>query len=80
MEEGLEDRVAEPEGEEVLHRVLAEVMIDPVDLVGPQELAEVAVELAGAGEIVAERLLDHDPRPGRILQPAKEADRRPRRS
>ena len=63
----LEDRVAEPQGQDVLDRLLAEVVVDPVDLVLVEDPRDVAVQRAGAGEVVAERLLDDDAAPGALL-------------
>jgi len=56
----LEDRVTEPEGEGVLDRVLRQVVIDAEDLLFTKRLSQPVVDLAGAGKVVAERLLDHD--------------------
>jgi hypothetical protein len=58
----LDHRVREAEDEDVLHRLLAEVMVDPEHVRLVEDLARDAVELARAGEIVPDRLLDHDPR------------------
>src|SRR5205085_6394896 len=59
----LEDAVREPQRQNVLDRLLAEVVVDAEDLF----LAEVALDLraqrAGRLEIVAEGLLDDQPRP-----------------
>ena len=63
MEERLEDRVAEAEGQQVLHRLLAEIMVDAVNLIGPQETHDLPVEGQGAGQVVAKRLLDDHARP-----------------
>ena len=59
--DGLEDRVREPKGEDVLDGLLRQVVIDPVDLVLAEVLVELGIELARALEVAAERLLDHDP-------------------
>ena len=65
----LEDAVAEPEGQDVLDRLLAQVMVDAVDLALVEHARDVAVQRPGAGQVVAERLLDDDPAPGRFLLP-----------
>jgi len=51
------------QGQDVLDRFLAEVVIDPEDLVFVEDGMEVAVETPGAFEIGAEGLLDNDPPP-----------------
>ena len=67
VEERLEDGVAEAKRQQVLHRFLAEIMVDPVDLIGPKKAQEVAVEGQRAGKVVAERLFDDDARPGTVF-------------
>ncbi len=54
----LEDAVREAEDEDVLHRLLAQVVIDAEDLVFVEDLVDVIVQRAGAGQVVAEGLLD----------------------
>ena len=69
----LEHLVGEAQGQEVLHRLLAQVVVDPEDRVGREDPLDDVVELAGALEVVAERLLDDDPAPragGRLGQAA----------
>src|SRR5262249_54099708 len=73
MKERLEDGVAEAKRQQVLHRLLAEVMVDPVDLLGTEKSQEIAVEPDRAGEVVAEGLLDDDARPGKILVTANQS-------
>ena len=63
VEQRLEDGVAEAEGQEVLDRVLPQVMVDAIDLIGPQETQNVPVELHGAREIETERLFDNHASP-----------------
>ena len=58
--ERLEDRVVEAKAENVLDRLLSEVVIDAIDLVFAQRPVEVAVQRQGALEVMAEGLLDHD--------------------
>ncbi len=55
-----EDRVGEAEGEDVLDRLLAEVVVDPVDLVLTENALEDACQLARGLEVGAKRLLHHD--------------------
>src|SRR4029453_7635151 len=59
----LEDPVGEPEHQQILDRLLAEVMVDPVDLIFLEDAGEVAVERTGAFVVVAEGLLDDDAGP-----------------
>ena len=56
----LQDRVGEAQVGDVHHRLLAEVMVDPQDLLLVEHLAEFGVERARRFEVVAEGLLDHD--------------------
>ena len=57
----LEQRVGEPQHEQVLHGLLAEVVVDPEDLLFREHRADLVVDRAGRGEVVADRLLQHDP-------------------
>jgi hypothetical protein len=59
----LEDPVGEPEDEQVPDGLLAQVVIDPVDLGLAEDLSDLAVEAARRVQIAAERLLDDDPAP-----------------
>ena len=58
----LEQAVAEAKGEDVLHRLLAEEVVDPEDLCLFEHAVQGLVERSRGGEIVAERLLDDQPR------------------
>ena len=69
----LEDAVGKAQHQDVLHRLLAEIVIDPVDLVLGEELQELFVQRLRRGEIGAERLLDHQPSPRAVLF-AQQAD------
>ena len=63
----LEQAVGEPEGEDVLRRLLAEEMIDAENLVLGEDLVQCVVERDRGLEIGAERLFHDDPRsPGEI--------------
>ena len=59
--DGLEDRVAEAEYEQVLHRLLSQIMVDAIHLLLVERLAELLVERSGARKIGSKGLLDHDP-------------------
>ena len=58
--ERLEQRVAEAQRHQVLHRRLAEVVVDPKRLLLGEYRAHDAVDLLRARQVVAERLLEHD--------------------
>jgi len=56
----LDHRVREPEDQDVLHGLLADVMVDPKHLRLVEDLAHDAAELTGARQVVPDRLLQHD--------------------
>ena len=58
----LEQEVGEAERHQVLHRLLPEIVIDAVDAVLVDDLADAPVDLAGGVEILAERLLQNHTR------------------
>ena len=64
----LQHRVGEAEVEDLLEAHLPEVVVDPVQLRLVDVLVQLVGQLAGGGAVVAERLLDHDPR--RLVSPA----------
>jgi hypothetical protein len=69
--ERLEDPIAEAESQDVLHRLLAQVMIDAVDVGFGEDLVQVIAKLAGAGQIMAEGFFDDQPAPaGPCCKPA----------
>ena len=72
--ERLEDPVAEPEDQQVLHGLLAQVVVDAVDLLLAEDLADLAVQPLRRLEIVAERLLDDDPPPAAVVPLVVEPD------
>src|SRR5262245_27835377 len=59
----LENAVPPAEREDVLHRFLAEIMIDAVNLGFGKDLLELLAERAGAGEVVAEGFFHNQPPP-----------------
>ena len=63
----LEQAVGKAQRHDVLDRFLAEEMVHPVDLMLLQRLQDLGVERLGRGQIVAERLLDHDAPPLPVL-------------
>ena len=62
-----EDAVGETQHEDVLHGLLAQVVVDAVDLPLVEALANDGVERARAVEVAAERLFDHDPHPAPVV-------------
>ena len=79
--ERLKDAVAEAQGEDILDGFLAEIVIDAVDVLLAEDLMDLVAELACAGEIMAEGLLDNQAAPvvgaGRDASP-RSADPNPR--
>jgi hypothetical protein len=67
----LDHRVRKPEDEDVLHRLLAHVMVDPKYPPLVKDLAHNSTELPRARQVVTDRLLEHDPR---VLPEAPRAD------
>jgi len=59
----LEDPIAEPKEENVLHRLFAEIVIDPKYLILGKDCVYIVIQSLGRHEIRSERLLDHDPDP-----------------
>ncbi len=57
----LEEAVGEPEGQDVLHRLLAEEVVDAEDLLLVEDLVQHVVERDRTGQVGAERLLHDHP-------------------
>ena len=55
----LEDGVGEPQHQHVLHRFLAQVVVDAVDLVLGEDFVDLLVQQPGGVEVGAEGLFDH---------------------
>ena len=80
--DGLEDRVREAQIEDVLDGHLPEEVVDPVELRLVDQRVQLGVEGACGGEVVAERLLDDDPRirgETRLREPADDRAEQGRR-
>jgi hypothetical protein len=60
-----EERVGEPEDQQPLDGLLAEVVVDPEDRLLVEGTGQPAVQLAGRLEVASEGLLDDDPAAGR---------------
>ena len=63
----LEHAIGEPQHQNVLDRFLAEVVIDPVDLLLIGDLEQFVVERLGRSEARAERLFDHKTPPRTVF-------------
>ena len=63
----LEQAVGEAQHQDVLHRLLAEIMIDAENLILFEDAEQFLVERLRRGEIGAERLFDDDAPPGAVL-------------
>ena len=63
----LKDAVAEPQCQDVLDGLLAEIMVDAVDLALVKNGRHFPIQGTGAFEITAKRLLDDHAAPGRLL-------------
>ena len=72
--ERLEDAVAEAEDQQVADRLLAQVVVDAVDLRLAEDLADLAVQPLRRVEVVPERLLDDDPPPAAVVVLVVEPD------
>ena len=72
--DGLEEAVREPEGEDVLHRLLPEVVVDPKDLLLVEHRVNQGVQLPRALDVRAERLLDDHLRASGQLRLAETTD------
>ena len=72
----LEHRIGEPQRQDVLHRLLAQVVIHSEDIIGTHDPTHQGVELTGTGAVVPEGLLDDDPPPGvgRLLDKSRAGD------
>src|SRR5690349_14614207 len=55
--------VGEPQRQDVLYGLLAQIVVDAEDRVRAEHRVHDLVELPGAGQVMAERLLDHHPPP-----------------
>src|SRR5262245_52419877 len=59
----LEHRVAEAKENDVLHSLLAEIMIYTIDLILVEDVGDQVVQLARGFQVASERFFDHDARP-----------------
>ena len=75
----LEDAVREAEHEDVLDGLLAQVVVDPEDLALLERAVHLGVQLARSSQVVAERLLDHDPAEALAASRSRGPRRRARR-
>ena len=59
----LEQVVREPQRQDVLDRLLAQVVVDPEHVLAGEDVVDQVVERLGRGQVVAERLLHHHAAP-----------------
>ena len=64
----LEKRVREAEREDVPHRVLAQVVVDPEDPALFEDAGQDFVQRSRRRQVAAERFLRDDARPGAVLR------------
>src|SRR5262245_3601309 len=67
----LKQSIGKAQHEDVLYRLLAEIMIDAIDLVLFEDIKQFSVEHARGCEIGPERLFDDYPTPGAIVLACK---------
>src|SRR5690606_15066065 len=60
--DGLEQDIGKAQGKQVLDRLFAEVVVDAIDLIFGEDLADFVVDLDRRLQIVAGRLFDHHAR------------------
>ena len=73
----LEDGIRKPEHHDVLHRLLAQIMIDAKDLPLARVSQQMIIQHAGTLQIVPERFLHHHPLPkGIALLPTSQQSSR----
>src|SRR5581483_3280322 len=61
--ERFKNPVREPEDQEILNRLLSEVMVDPIDLLLLENLGDDAIQFPGACEVSSKRLFDDNAGP-----------------
>ena len=59
--QGLKEHIPKPDRHQILHRLLAEIMVDPIDLPFVKILRQRRVQRFRRFKIVTKRLLNHDP-------------------
>ena len=77
VEQRLEDAVGEAQHQDVLDRLLAEIVIDAVDLPLVEDRGDGVVDGPRARQIVADRLLDDQPRERLAIGRARRTARAP---
>ena len=63
----LVELVGEAQGEDVLHGLLAQIVVDAEHRLLREDAVDHGIEFPGAGQVVSEGLLDHDPAPPSVL-------------
>src|SRR5258708_19529993 len=59
----LENAIGEAKNQDILHRFLAKVVIDAIDLLFAKDPGHLAIQFSGRNQVMPERLLDNDTRP-----------------
>ncbi|MNI79387.1 hypothetical protein D3C73_1358420 [compost metagenome] len=57
--EGLEQTVGKTTDKDVLHRLLAQVMVDPIDLLFVHDFEQASIERLGAGQVRTKGFFHH---------------------
>ena len=61
--DGFDDSVGEAEGQDVLYRLFAQIVVYAIDLLFLEDLMDAIVQVLRGGQIAPERLFDDDARP-----------------
>jgi hypothetical protein len=70
----LEDPIRQAKRKNVLDGLFAQIVVDAVDLRFLEDLLDLAIELAGAGQVGPEGFFNHDARKGVLARRAVQAD------
>ena len=70
LPDGLENGIRKTEGQQILYRLLAQVVVDPIDLRFVEIAMQKAIQRTGGAEIVSEGLLEDHPHPSAAFKQA----------
>src|SRR6516164_6395529 len=65
--DGFEQPVREPQYQDILHRLLSEIVVDAIDLLFLQQPEKLAIERARRSKIESKRLFNDEPPPGSVF-------------